>query len=282
MKTNRMLCVLLLTVWPLATNVLAAGPAQPLSPQEQYLKACQIFATVPAPTDFSEAVALLKAAAEGGNVEAANRLGYVYDNGVGVPSDDAVARYWFEKAASGGLARAQFNFGRFLLLGLGGKADPERAIELLTAAADGGVLQAQSTMGEIFYFGQYQQKIDYSRAFPFVLAAARQGHPDSQQLVGLMYSLGRGVKLNRESAAEWYKKSADQGNGKAQLCLGQVYLTGTGIKLDKEEAIMYLTLAAYQGEAAAEKTLEALRVDLDPALFQKAENRARNFRVQKE
>lgn len=281
MKINSLLLVVLTSVWPFFTNTMAEDAAKALSPQEEYLKACQILESVPAPKDFSEAIALLKSSAEKGNAEAANRLGYVYDNGIGVPADDAIARFWLEKAASAGLPRGQFNFARFLLLGLGGQADLAKAIELLAEAANGGVLQAQSTLGEIFYFGYYQQKIDYARAFPFLLEAAERGQASSQHLVGMMYSLGRGVKLDRTKAAEWYKKAADQGYAKSQLCVGQAYLTGTGIKLDKEEAVMYLTLASNQGDVAAEKTLASLREALDPALFAKAESRARNFRVPK-
>ena len=60
-----------------------------------------------AATDFDET----KAAAEQGDAVAQNNLGYMYDNGYGVPENDAEAIKWYRKAADQGHANAQYNLG---------------------------------------------------------------------------------------------------------------------------------------------------------------------------
>jgi hypothetical protein len=52
-----------------------------------------------------------RALAEQGNALAQWRLGVMYDNGEGVPEDDAEAVRWYRLAAEQGLVPAQFNLG---------------------------------------------------------------------------------------------------------------------------------------------------------------------------
>jgi uncharacterized protein len=49
--------------------------------------------------------------AEQGDAEAQCNLGVCYDNGDGVPEDDAEAVKWYRKAADQGYALAQYNLG---------------------------------------------------------------------------------------------------------------------------------------------------------------------------
>jgi len=49
-------------------------------------------------------------------------------------------------------------------------------------------------------------------AFQEFLAAAKEGHSDSQFNVALMYEQGLGVSKNEKEAFFWYGKSASQGN----------------------------------------------------------------------
>ena len=57
--------------------------------------------------------------AEQGDAAAQNNLGVMYDNGEGVPQDDAEAVRWYRKAAEHGNATAQYNLGDRYRLGLG-------------------------------------------------------------------------------------------------------------------------------------------------------------------
>ena len=57
--------------------------------------------------DFDETMA----AAKQGNAVAQYNLGVMYDNGMGVPENDAEAVKWYRKAADQGYAMAQSNLG---------------------------------------------------------------------------------------------------------------------------------------------------------------------------
>ena len=65
--------------------------------------------------------------AEQGYAKAQNNLGVVYDNGYGVPQDDAQAVDWYRKAAEQGDVRAQFNLGLMYGRGQGVARDYVRA-----------------------------------------------------------------------------------------------------------------------------------------------------------
>ena len=67
-------------------------------------------ATVTEPTETAE-IANLSVKAILGYANAQYNLGLAYDNGQGVPQDDAQAVAWFRKAAEQGDANAQHNLG---------------------------------------------------------------------------------------------------------------------------------------------------------------------------
>jgi TPR repeat protein len=61
--------------------------------------------------DYAAALQEWKPLAEQGDATAQNNLGVMYENGDGVPQDDAEAVNWFRLAAEQGLADAQSNLG---------------------------------------------------------------------------------------------------------------------------------------------------------------------------
>jgi hypothetical protein len=56
-------------------------------------------------------IKLYRMLAETGDAAAQNRLGLIYQNGEGVPQNDAEAVRWYLKAAEQGYADAQNNLG---------------------------------------------------------------------------------------------------------------------------------------------------------------------------
>jgi len=62
--------------------------------------------------DYAAVRQLMRPLADAGNAKAQNYLGLLYDNGYGVPRDDARAVAWYRKAAEQGNAAAQYNLGR--------------------------------------------------------------------------------------------------------------------------------------------------------------------------
>ena len=97
-------------------------------------------------------------------------------------------------------------------------------------------------------------------AFKEFLAAAKEGHADSQFNVGVMYEQGNGVSKNEQEAFFWYNKSASQGNAGAQFYLGVLYENGRGTKIDFVKANEWYRKASVQGDGLAIGNLGMLYV----------------------
>ncbi len=101
---------------------------------------------------------------------------------------------------------------------------------------------------------------DLPLAYKEFLAAAENGHADSQFNVGLMYEQGIGVEQDEKEAVVWYGKSAAQGNSAAQYNLGVLYENGRGTEIDYVKANEWYRKASVQGDALAIGNLGMLYV----------------------
>ena len=90
------------------------------------------------PEDDAEAMRWLRKAEEQGNVRAQLYLGLMYDNGEGVPEDDAEAVRWYRKAAEQGNARAQLHLGVMYHNGYGVPEDDVQAYAWFSIATAQG------------------------------------------------------------------------------------------------------------------------------------------------
>jgi TPR repeat protein len=88
-------------------------------------------------------------------------------------------------------------------------------------------------------------------AYTEFLAAAEEGHIDSQFNVALMYENGIGVDKDAKKALEWYRKASHQGSSAAQFNLGVLYENGRGTKVDFAAANEWYRAAAVQGDPLA-------------------------------
>lgn len=81
-------------------------------------------------------------------------------------------------------------------------------------------------------------------------AAAEQGDPVAQAVLGTAYALGQGVTANPVEALKWFRKSAAQGNAEGQFQVGKRLAEGVGAPPDPAAAVPLYRKAAEQ-EAAA-------------------------------
>ncbi|PKB17668.1 tetratricopeptide repeat protein [Flavobacterium sp. 5] len=88
-------------------------------------------------------------------------------------------------------------------------------------------------------------------AYKKFLAAAKEGHLDSQFNVALMYEKGMGVGKNEKEALIWYNKASEQGNVNAQFNLGVFYENGKGTPIDYAKANKWYRRAALQKDGLA-------------------------------
>ncbi len=93
----------------------------------------------------------------------------MYDNGQGVPEDDAEAVRWYRLAADQGNATAQFNLGVMYDTGRGVPQDDAEAVRWYRLAADQGDADAQFNLGFI------------SEKCPHALSLERDAHAPQRQ-----------------------------------------------------------------------------------------------------
>lgn len=111
-------------------------------------------------------------AAQKGEAKAQYDIGYRYEKGRGVDSDDELAFEWYRKAAEQGLDKAQYKLGRFYLQGKG---------------VDKSIADGEAWLEK----------------------AAEQGYPPAQYQLGKLYAGKR--KRNYKLALSWLQKAQDGG-----------------------------------------------------------------------
>ncbi|EJH2132630.1 sel1 repeat family protein [Salmonella enterica] len=132
-------------------------------------------------------------------------VGSLYDSGF-VEVDDKEARslQWFRKAAELGQADAQNILGYFYLNGKRGiKRDLQKGGQWYELAAAQGNVDALINLGEIYYSGT-QVPLDYARAFEFFERAAKMGKSRALNYLAWMYTNGQFIDTDCRKAAELF------------------------------------------------------------------------------
>ena len=132
--------------------------------------------------DYAAALKLWKPLADQGYSDAQYNLGVMYDNGKGVPQDDAEALKWYRKAADQGLAQAQYNLGVMYDEGKGVPQDYAEALKWYRKAADHGEASAQFNLGFMYYNGDGVPQ-DYVEAHKWLnLSSARATEKETRDM----------------------------------------------------------------------------------------------------
>jgi TPR repeat protein len=204
--------------------------------------------------DYATVRQLMKPLADAGNAKAQNYLGVLYDNGFGVPRDDAQAVAWYRKAADQGNAAAQSNLGRLYDNGHGVPQDDARALSWYRKAAEQGDPIAQTSLGAAYETGRGVER-DLAQAAGWYRKAADQDHAPAELILGTMHAAGRGVPQDYGQALEWFHRAAEHGSAAAEFNLGYLYSEGLGVPQDDGEAIAWYRRAADQDHPGAQTNL---------------------------
>ena len=132
--------------------------------------------------DYKTAYKLWLPLAEQGDADAQSNLGWMYENGQGVPQDYKEAVKWYRLSAEQGDAFTQNNLGMMYDNGQGVPQDYKEAVRWFHLSAEQGFAQAQSNLG-------------------------------------VMYATGRGVPQDDKEAVNWFRLSAEQGLAQAQYIM---------------------------------------------------------------
>jgi len=117
-------------------------------------------------------------AAEQGDADAQNNLGYYYDKGLGITQDYTHAIKWYRKAAEQGDAYGQANLGNMYEAGCGVKKDYTQAVEWYRKSAEQGNAKGQSHLGWMYLKGLgVAQDYVVTVRIKFTQGRAVQNHP---------------------------------------------------------------------------------------------------------
>jgi hypothetical protein len=95
--------------------------------------------------DYATCLKVLRPRAMAGDASAESNLGFMYEKGLGVPRNPALAVSWYQKSANQGHPPGQYALGRLYYEGVGLRRDPAQA-----------------------YKWMYLAGRNYSRAFPYL------------------------------------------------------------------------------------------------------------------
>ena len=142
----------------------------------------------------------LRQAAEQGDAEAQNKLGFMYDEGEGVPEDDREAVKWYRKAAEQGYAKAQYNLGIMYGKGEGVEEDDREAVKWYRKAPEQGIAKAQYNLGVMYGKGEGVEE-DYVKAYAWLNLAAAQGDKTAAKVKGQLESIMTAEQLAKDQGA---------------------------------------------------------------------------------
>ena len=209
--------------------------------------------------NYSEALKLYKQLADEENPDAMTSLGFMYQNAQGVEQNDIKAYQLYEKAATHEQPYALFNLGVLYASGKGGvEGNHFKAFDFFQRSAVAGVDLGQYETALRFERGLGCVQ-DYERAAYWYEEAAKRGHSEAFNNLGVLYKDGIGVEQNYHRAFVCFSRASEKNLPVAQYNLGQLYDAGLGVEQNNEKALELCRQAAYGGHQKAKEIIKKLQ-----------------------
>ncbi len=178
--------------------------------------------------DYKTALKVWLPAAEGGDAEAQNTVGEIFEQGLGTDPNYAVAAMWYRRAAEQGFKTAQFNLGTLYETGKGVEQDKLQALNWYRKAW--GIND-----DELAYRSEAEQQI---------LAAAEENASLQQQLAEVEARVAVASERGQQVATEYREIQEDLEEAQAELAAVRENLpppeevTATGKNFGRYYALM--------------------------------------------
>jgi TPR repeat protein len=169
--------------------------------------------------------------AESGNAEAQNNVGYMYEEGLGVPQNYLIAMNWYRQAADNELAQAQHNMGMLYHHGYGVAKNLIEAFRWFKKAADQELAESEYMLGLAYERGD-GTTLDYEEAKRLLLSSARKNYTPAQMMYAFMLQAGEGGDSIPYSAYIW-GKIAESNGSESSIDITTI----SSIQLEDEEII---------------------------------------------
>lgn len=204
--------------------------------------------------NYEMALRCYELAAQYGDVQAVNNLGWLTLNGFGVERNTEKATEFFLRAAKKRNSTAMVNLGNLYESGtLGGQPDYKQAYFWYKKAADEGDPVGLFNYANCFHHGWGVRK-NRKKAFSiFEMLAVEwdETEPDICFYMGLYYQEGYAVARDYTAALGWYEMGAYQDDMRCFNQLGVMYAKGLGVPKDIVKAMEYYQKAAELGDTLA-------------------------------
>ena len=152
--------------------------------------------------------------AEEGVAEAQNNVGHMYERGLGVAQNYALAMQWYRRAADQDLAEAQLNIGLLYYYGYGVATNHREAVSWFRAAAESELPEAEYMLALAYEQGT-GIGLDYREARRLFLKSARANYAPAQMMFAFMLQAGEGVDSDPFRAYVWGKIAELNGSEEA-------------------------------------------------------------------
>ena len=211
--------------------------------------------------DYKTAFELFTILAQEGNTDAQTSLGFMYQNSQGCEKNDAKTLELYTKAAEAKQPYALFNLAILYENGMGGVEHNQfKAFELHLLAAEREVPPAQYETALMLERGLGCVQ-NYSESAFWYEEAAKRGHLEAFNNLGVLYKDGLGVVKDEAKCFVCFKRAADGGLAQGLYNLGLLYDQGVGCEMDNDIALDLCRKAAYGGHEKAKEIIKGLQED---------------------
>lgn len=162
----------------------------------------------------------LQQRAAGGDAKAQIELAIRYRDGKGIDKDDVEAMRWAHRAADAGNADAMDFVGFAYLRGAVIKRNPTIAFGYFKSAANDSA-QAAFNLGQC-YFGAQGTEQDCAKALEWWTKAAEKGHGRAAASAAMAYLSGEGVPPNPTLGRRLAERAAELNNPSGLVVLGEL------------------------------------------------------------
>lgn len=197
--------------------------------------------------DYLTLLTALQDLSQSGYAPAQERLAELYRNGL--PPQPEQSKKWQQKAIE-----AYYRQGESQELA---KNFP-KAVKSYLRAAKMGHTAAQSRLGLWYAEGRGQLAKDTAQARYWAEQAAAKNDAQAQNILGLMYENGDGVRQDYARALSLYRQSALQGHRGGSYNLAMMYKNGHGVPRDLYEAARWMLVAVEAGNPVAADNLRQI------------------------
>lgn len=198
--------------------------------------------------DYNKAFLYYKRAADMGNAEAIDSVGFCYAEGYGVPKNDKEALVWYRRAAEKGSAAAAFHIAQAYNVGQGVPQDKAEGFLWAERSAKLGSKDAAIYVAQCYMSGTNVRR-NYESARRYFEIGANSGDANCMCQLAEIYDKGLGVVVSQERALCWYTKAADNKDKNACKFAAQRYEKGEGTPKDPDKAKKYYLLGSELGNS---------------------------------